>query len=202
MALHFCEKIKEYVSNKRINRAGTPAGERRKVNMNQGLVIESKQINNQSLGFPTGSELVVEADADDVVRAGVGLCAGVGRALVVGLGAFGVVAVERAEVADVEAHLLVDVPGAAEAYRVAVAGEGCVLLVGVAEAVVRALATTADGELLVDVVFHTCEDLVGAVVKRLLTATIHLGVLVVEEVIFEGGAEVGRELIADSGHQE
>lgn len=137
-----------------------------------------------------------------MIRAAVGLCASVGRALVVLQRAFLVVAVERTEVAHVEAHLLVDVPGTAEADAVAVAGEGGVLLVAVADAVVRALATTADGELLVDVVLHTCEDLMGAVIERLLAATVHLGVLVVEEVVFEGGAEVGRELIADSGHQE
>ena len=39
-------------------------------------------------------ELVIEADTDDVVRAAVGLGAGVWGAVVVGLGACGVVAVE------------------------------------------------------------------------------------------------------------
>ena len=76
-------------------------------------------------------ELIVEAYADDVIGARVGLGA-IGCLLVV-------VAVERAEVTDVEAHLLVDVPGSAEADAVTVAGERGVLLYAIAGANVMSI---------------------------------------------------------------
>ena len=63
-----------------------------------------------------------------------------------------VVAIERTEIADVEAHLVGDVPSTAKAEAVAVAGKRGVLLVAVAKTVVGTLTTTADGELIVDVV--------------------------------------------------
>ena len=63
--------------------------------------------NSASLRLCVLLKFVVEAEADDVVGAGVGLLTE--DSLLV------VVAVERAEVADVEADLLVDVPGTTEA---------------------------------------------------------------------------------------
>ena len=60
-------------------------------------------------------ELDVDASTDDVVGAAEGLLAVAGG--------FGVVAVDRNEVADVEAYLLIHIVGTAKAYRVAVAGK-------------------------------------------------------------------------------
>ena len=84
------------------------------------------------------SELVVDTEADDVVGARVSLCAVGGLLLVV--------AIEADEVAGIEAHFLVDVPGTAKSNRVAVTGEGGILLVAVSQAVVCALCATADGD--------------------------------------------------------
>ena len=42
----------------------------------------------------------------------------------------------------------------------------------------------------------------GAVVEFLLTVASHDSVLVVEEVVFEGGAELLGELITDGCHEE
>ena len=114
------------------------------------------------------SELEVHAQTNDIVRARVGLLS-VGCLLVV-------VAVETDEVAGIQADLLVDVPCTAQSDGVAVAGEGGVLLVTVGESVVGALTTTADGELVVDVVLYTCQELVGAV-GQLLLAILRLHVI-------------------------
>ena len=114
----------------------------------------------------------------------------------------GVVAVECAEVADVQAKLVGDVPCSSAANAIAVAGEGGVLLVAVRETIVGTLTATADGELLVDVVLHTSENLVCAVLELLLTVVGHLGVLVVEEMVFQCSAQLWGELIADSSHEE
>ena len=142
-------------------------------------------------------ELVIETDANHVVCAAVGLGSLIRGAHILVL-LLGVVGVETAEVADVEAHLLVDVPGAAESETVAVAGKGGVLLIFVGQSVVSALTTTADGELLVDVVLDTSEDLVCAVLQCLLSVVCHLGVLVVEEVVLQRSAKAWGELVADS----
>ena len=75
-----------------------------------------------------------------MVGAAVGLGTSVGRTLVVGLWTLLIVAVERTEVTNVQAHLFVDVPDSAETETVAVAGERGVLLVAVGESVVSTLA--------------------------------------------------------------
>ena len=123
------------------------------------------------------SEFIIDTYANHVVGTAVGFCS-VGGLLVV-------VAVETAEITGIEAHLLVDVPGTAEAHRIAVAGKRGVLLVAVAQAVVGTLTAAADGELVVDVVFHTGKNLMRAVRQFLLAVVGHLRILVVEEMIFQ-----------------
>ena len=148
-----------------------------------------------------GLELVVEADADDIVRTAVDILACIRRAEIVLL-LMCVITVECAEVADVQAKLVGDVPGASAANAIAVAGEGGVLLVAVRKTIVGTLTATADGELLVDVVLDTSEHLVCAVLELLLTVVGHLGVLVVEEMVFQRSTQLWGELIADSSHEE
>ena len=82
-----------------------------------------------------GLELVVDAEADDVVSARIGLGAIAGLLVVV--------AVEADEVAGIETNFLVDVPDATESDAVAVAGERCISLIFIGESIVCALATTA-----------------------------------------------------------
>ena len=139
-------------------------------------------------------EFVVDAEADDVIRARIGFDA-------VG-GLFVVVAVDADEVAGIQANLLVDVPGATQSDAVAVAGEGGVLLVAVGESVVGTLTTATDGELVVDVILHTRQNLMSAMSEFVLTVVGHLGVLIVEEVILESGTELGRELITSSNREQ
>ena len=98
--------------------------------------------------------------------------------------------------------MLVEVPGTAQSDAPAVAGKRGVLLIAVGESVVGALGTTADGELLIDVVFDTCQKLVRAVFELFLAVVGHAGILVVEEVVFERGAQLGSELIASSYREQ
>ena len=102
----------------------------------------------------------------------------------------GEVAVERAEVADVEAHLVVDVPGTTATYAVAITSKRCVLLVAVGQTIVGALSTTANSKLFVDVVLYTSQNLVGAMCQFLLTVASHLGVLIVEEMVLQCTAQL------------
>ena len=139
-------------------------------------------------------ELIVEAYADDVIGARVGLGA-IGCLLVV-------VAVNADEVTGIEANLFIDVPCATQSDAVTVAGERGVLLITVAEAVVRALAPATDGEAVVDVVLHTSEELMGAVGEFFLTVATHTGVLIVEEVVLDGSAELVGEFIAGSNREQ
>ena len=111
----------------------------------------------------------------------------------------GVVAVDGLEVAHVQPHLVVDVPGAAQSEAVAVAGERRILLVAVGEAVVGTLAAAADSELVVDVELHAGQQLVCAALQLFLAVAGHLRVLVVEKVVFHGGTQLRVELIAQ-GH--
>ena len=73
----------------------------------------------------------------------------------------------------------------ADTRRRTVAGERGVLLVLVGETVVSTLTTATDGELLIDVVFYTCKEFVCAMFQGLLTVTGHLGVPIIEEVVFK-----------------
>ena len=114
-------------------------------------------------------EAIVNANANDIVGAGVGLVDGIWSTICV-VDLLVVVAVERAEITCIEANLLVDVPCSAQPQRPTVAGEGGVLLVVVSQTVVSMLASTADGELLVDVPFDTSQYLVGAVRELLLNS--------------------------------
>ena len=134
-------------------------------------------------------ELVVDAETDDVVGARVGLFAVVGLLVVV--------AVDANEIAGIQADLLVNVPGTTESDAVAIAGERGILLVTVRESVVCALTATTDGELVVNVIFDTSQELVGSMGELFLTIVGHLGILIVEEVILKGGTELGGELVTD-----
>ena len=71
-----------------------------------------------------------------------------------------IVAVECAEVAHVQAHLVADVPSTTTTYAVAVASKRCVLLITVRQTIVSALSTTAYCELVVDVPLYTSQDFV------------------------------------------
>ena len=59
---------------------------------------------------------------------------------------FIVIAIERAEIAGIEANLLIDVPSTTKSEAIAVASKRCVLLIAVAQTIVRALSTTTDSD--------------------------------------------------------
>ena len=90
-----------------------------------------------------------------MVGAAIGVAACYAQSLIIVL-RLGIIAVERAEVAYVQAHLIVDVPSTTYTNRIAVASKRCVLLVAIGQTVVGTLSTAANGKLLVDVVLYTC----------------------------------------------
>src|SRR5574344_1434587 len=81
-------------------------------------------------------------------------------------------------------------------YRVTVASKGGVCFVSVTEPVVCSLCSSADGKGFIDVIFRPYQVFIGTVCQFLLSVTRHLGVFVVEEMIFQCGTQFGSELIA------
>ena len=148
-------------------------------------------------------ELVVDTYADDIVCAGVGLGGSVSCAVVTATcgrvargDALGVVAVDRDEVTSVQTQLLRQVQSAAQTDAVAVAGKRRVLLVLVGETVVGTLAAETYRQQLVNIVLSTQLNLVGTAGELFLSVVSHFGVLIVEEVVLSGGAQLRCKLIA------
>ena len=100
-------------------------------------------------------ELIVNANTDDIVRAAVDSLGGDSGLFL------GVVAIDSAEIAYVQANLVSQIHSTSKANAIAVAGERSVLLVFVAQTIVGALATAANGELIVDIKLYAGKEFVG-----------------------------------------
>jgi hypothetical protein len=97
-----------------------------------------------------------------------------------------VIIIKRAEIADVQTHLLCQVNGGTQSQAIAITNKRGIRLELVTDAIVGTLTSTTERQTVIDIILYASQKLMSAMSQLLLTVIGHLGILVIKEVVLQG----------------